>query len=580
MTTLTAAPLTFAIDLELTAPAPGGKTIKALPVTFRMDVGLDSLQASSAAPEWTAAIVDQDGVRVCQLPIACVGPITERLNAAESVRLSVPINGDTACATTAAAICDEAHRFRSVIVWKNGRVKFRGRITDWNRKRSISAEANGPLWEFDRRVVGAAQTTNDLTNGSFARGFYGWQILRGNLIAGLYPGYITPDPGQFLATRAEGGPVVRLWGTGNTDQQFLFIAQNHTYTAPPDRPLPIVLVAEVKFASPIPIEHVFDDTLLLLARFPTSHSGFPLGYYTDPIEQSITTWQEQMPADTWIRLTCHIEIPPGQTQVVVARLGSTNGPKTYFRNARLRSQQAIYYRATDPSVIACGLIDHAQDTAYDKSDLGITTTALPTEFLVDREYNHEDHEVIGRATAQLCSDGYIDEWIVQTRTTRTYYAGPRKGSYKPSMRLVCVNGAGNCVPEDHAFAGSSAASSVIGQGVGSSFDRDEASAIDTGGFDGLVLEDVWVAPPEVTQADLPTATTEALVKRLHPETVKVTTRPGTAHDDALHIGDSTDVYLFDDQAGALIDGRMRVLEKETSPSRAGTVLYTLGWFDD
>lgn len=303
---------------------------------------------------------------------------------------------------------------------------------------------------------------------------------------------------------------------------------------------------------------------LLLQRFPTNYktnnfwtqNGLPntwggrRAYYTDIIETSSSRMSEGHPLDGWIRHEASITVPPGKTEIVHARLCAVQG-KTYWDKITLTQDTAFERFDTDQALIVKGLVEHAQDTAFDKNNVNITTDTPTTGVKRDLVALHSEHANIWNLiTEQTGFEQGLDLGMRYTPTKRiltTHY--PFRGRTRTSLHLRLGR---NIASYDWVFDGEAAASSTIVLGSGTGSDREEAVKIIPDAFaDGLILETVTALGPEIPVDRLQEIANELGAINKNPEILTITTYP---HDiekperrfiGYLNVGDLVPVTIFD-----------------------------------
>lgn len=261
---------------------------------------------------------------------------------------------------------------------------------------------------------------------------------------------------------------------------------------------------------------------------PNSWGGYR-AFYTDPIESSYEQMGEDYPKDGWIRQECSITVPPNATEYVVARLSSVNG-RVYWDKMTLTYDTAFERYDTDQSLIVQGLVEHAQDPAFDKNAINIRTEPAPPSKKRDLVALHSEHANIWDLMRQPTEfrDG-IDigmRYTPSERIVTTHF--PKKGVTRRRLHLQLQR---NIAAFSWTFDGEAASSSVIILGTGDGSDREEASAIDTAAFaSGLILETVIAVSPEVGVDQLQELADEKINVVSNPEVLSITTYP---HDPAI-----------------------------------------------
>ena len=214
------------------------------------------------------------------------------------------------------------------------------------------------------------------------------------------------------------------------------------------------------------------------------------------VETADAKIDEETPIGTESRWEASIEVPAdGKEWEIVVRLTPPAGTVVYDA-CSLKADDALEFVNKDQADIIRGLVEHAQDPNFGKSDLNLTVKAPKTGIKRTRVYYWHERQTIAECLAELTtlSDG-VDITIDATPTKRTVRAHfPRAGTdWDVSLSTMgsLVNG--------YALAldGESAATTAIVQADGSGPDREEGvvSRIPAGFDQDLVLEDVWTAEP-------------------------------------------------------------------------------------
>lgn len=321
---------------------------------------------------------------------------------------------------------------------------------------------------------------------------------------------------------------------------------------------------------------------VLLSRLPTDYRtdnpfadagintwGGRRGYYSENIEVAQSTIDEEHPFDRWVRHETEIFVPPGKTEILHARLNAVQG-LTIWDLATLTFDDAFEAFDTDQATIVADLVDHAQDAAFDKSDVNLEVEGPPkTGVKKTLVALHSEHanvwDLIEDFTTSEDGIDLSEELTPTSRKLRIHY--PAQGLYKPKLALRLNR---NVEGFAWAFDGEAASSSVIVLGTGDGSDREEASAIDPTAFaGGLTLEEVFSVPPDTPIELLENIAVERLAVVSAPEVLTVTTFP---HSDDLAernlfgrllVGDTTDVVIR--RGGLSIEGIYRVVRLTLRP---------------
>lgn len=246
--------------------------------------------------------------------------------------------------------------------------------------------------------------------------------------------------------------------------------------------------------------------------------------YTNCIERTTSAIRDGFPLDGWIRVETSLTVPPHQTEAVLARVSGVNG-RTYWDRLTLTLDTAFERFGTDQSLIVADLVAEAQDPAFDKSDVNISSDAPASGVKRDLVALHSEHGNFWELITSFNNyrDG-IDISMRYTPTDRTLVTHyPRRGVLREALTLQPGR---NIVTDTWVWDGEAAASSVIVLGTGDGSDREEAAAIDETAFaNGLIMERVHIVGPDTNVDLLGEIADEELVISLHPEILTVQTVP-------------------------------------------------------
>lgn len=303
---------------------------------------------------------------------------------------------------------------------------------------------------------------------------------------------------------------------------------------------------------------------LLLARLPQnyrtdnfwSQTGRPNTWggrralYTNTIEWQASRLMDGHPLNGWIRHEVSITVPPGRTEVVQARVNGVSG-KVYWDQLTLTRDTAFEQHDVDQATIIRNLTTHAQDPTYQKSSVNITTNTPATRVRRDLVALHSEHANVWDLMVELTEmEEGLDIGMRYTPTSRiltTHF--PFRGRTRTNLHLRLGR---NISTYDWAFDGEAAASSTIVLGTGSGSDREEAAFVRPTAFaNGLILETVTAAGPEVPVDRLQERANELGAVNLNPETISVTTYPHSPDDPerrfigGIEVGDLIPVTILD-----------------------------------
>lgn len=282
---------------------------------------------------------------------------------------------------------------------------------------------------------------------------------------------------------------------------------------------------------------------------------------------------QETPLGTWVRAEATIKVPPdGQAWEILVRLTPPAGTVIYDEGATdVYADDALEFIDVDQALIVKGLIEHAQDPAYGKTDLHLDTRTPLTGVKRRRVYYHHHRQRISDCLAELTglADG-VDITIDTTPTSRrvrTHY--PRAGQDTD----VVLSSHGALVKKwGLALDGEQTATTGIVQADGSGPDREEG-VVRGRPVEGHVFEDVWTAEPETHIGEL-RAQARTAVRRYggHVPVVSYVCNPRFTDYllDRVGLGDT--VGQDTRAALATLTGRARVEDRAINP-RTDQVTY-------
>jgi hypothetical protein len=414
---------------------------------------------------------------------------------------------------------------REIQLWKGDTLLWAGPII---RPQANSKEAGfqaaTPEWHFSRRHFGKADRTNYLGEaGDFEGawegyfGFGGWEVGAASPlepVAGLNPAHWEDEVSSVRAVTGSRSLRIEQVASG---QPKYGVAASHYFTWEVDPDLVgeegdiWTLTAYCYIPSDEWRGPRLDRYGLGLGRYSTTETisitregGGPTIVYPAPIEGGQTTIDETHPRDRWVRHQVTLSQPvTGEPELVAVRLHAPNGT-IFWDRVSLTLEESLHFEQTDQALIAAGIVEHLQDPAYGKSDLGLALHTPLTGVKRDRTYRHSEH---GKGMEALSEFPALDDgldWDIQVtpagRTFRTHY--PRKGVDR-SNELTLEWGR-NIVDFNWGWDGEAAASSVIMLGTGDGSSREEGFAEDPTLYGGVTLEDVSVAPETDTYGQIDT----------------------------------------------------------------------------
>ena len=247
------------------------------------------------------------------------------------------------------------------------------------------------------------------------------------------------------------------------------------------------------------------------------------------VEFSSVDIDEETPLNTATRWETSITVPPdGREWEIVVRLTPPAGTVIYDA-VSLKADDALEFINVDQALIVKALVEHAQDPAFDKDDLRLSTDTPLTGVKRTMVFYWHDRWKISDALGEVVklTDG-VDITIDTTptkRTVRTHY--PRAGRDTGVALAVGSN------VDDYALAldGSAWATTVVVQSDNSGIGREEGVA-GHGRPIHVVLEDVYTAEPGTHPGQLQAQADERRYgSPIYPGLYRVTC--ATEHTDRL-----------------------------------------------
>lgn len=526
-----------------------------------------SLPSSGAA--WWCVLVDSAGTTVARMPRAVIGSIVETLNDIDTADVTIPIRSRAGELIDAAEVLPDLE----VQIW-------RGRVL-WMWGPIIDAQPDGDHWQLSvrdcrwhltRRHVGELGGTfggrppyfhDSPANLRFEQGsLAGWSILRTTSI-GEFVGFSTPDLNAIrLAPETHlpsGEPMARCVSPLDPLDNYQ-LYQDLKIRGPQNRrPLNVTLSgwwflpSAGNFAPNNQRMGLVLATLLDDAKLP--------GAYYLPEDVEFTTLDESSPRDELFYQECKLELPPGVETTVHVAVCFPQGV-TFIGGLDLTVDDGLLYNES-PSTIGPGLVMHAQDPAFEKSDVNIDWVANTVGDVQIREFVFNEHTNIGQAIAGLASEGWFDWFMTYAPGSRwATFTAPRRGGYRPRARIrLDANGRGNVEAVERRRMWQSGSTVVAAQTRSNgNHERAARSAHD------LTLEEVFVAQREPRDYDLPRHAEQRLGPAEAASVVEVSTSPGDERFLLdLQLGDTTDINCA--YPGHRVSGRHRVVRREVLPER-------------
>jgi hypothetical protein len=533
--------------------------------------------------EWRLVVTDVEGNTIAELENAVLSGITYELNQPESWSFVLRQN-DPKCKY----VLDVP--LRECQVWRGDQLLAWGpMIRPAMDEKYLTVTCAGAMWWLGRRFIGKADRFNYVQNGDFEDGMAHWDLFTNQvLIAGGAPNAQPQLPSAAVShdyPSITGRMGMRM--ENFVDGADAFASQAFTWdpdlTGSPFGDL-FTLAGYVSVEECAPGNAAFDERGLGIEIFSTTElhpdpavqAVIPGAYAT--IKHEYTQINEWTTKGPWQRMEVELRTPPAQDPMSVSiRLYAPNGV-VYWDQITLTSDERLgFYRVSQEAIVK-GIVEHAQDFAYGKTNANITVENPGVGSIErTREYLHSEHQNVLAAIQEFNAlEQGLDFRMFYTPTQRilkTYY--PRAGTYKALYELVFEDDISSFT---WAWDGESAANSVVVLGSGNGSDREEGFAQDQSAFSqGQAMELIYVAPPETYIESLDDMAFEKLDTSKHPVSLMVrTTHPKPGDPDPIGMvwpGDDIGVHLtrhdFD------VSGVYRVVRVAINP--AGTVEYTLNY---
>lgn len=558
--------LVLAGAINITGTVTLGKAIG-----LRMDAGTIKITGSlDLPPKGTGRrylLVNPDGSIIAELDGALPNSVTWALNEPDTWSFTLP-------ASHRKAPLIHAARFLEVQVWRGDQLLTWGPITRVSQGSDgkLQVQGHDRLWYLTRRHAGKADRTNYFQNPSFEDGLAYWGagfFAPYEPETGRNPAYVLASVSTERAVRGRysarlempsdewpkyGGRILQtvLWEVDAASKD------GDVWTIAAQVYIPSADLRSTEGAG------------LTLSRFSTTEftevideNGVNRGMFPVTIETATTPITPDFPLDKWTRIEVDLEQPvTGEVEEIAGYITLPRGV-IHVEDVSLSVNERLQFFGVDQATIAADLVEHAQDPAFDKSDLRIDTDCPLTGILRDRIYLHSEHPNIARALDDFTrlDDGF-DHSIAYTPTTSTYRTSyPAAGRWRPKAALATGR---NIASYRWTFDGEAANSTVVTLGQGSGSDREEGFAEDLDAFaNGLVLEEVLAASPETPIEALDNLAGEHLAATVNPQILQVTTTPLTSPGATkllgyIKVGDVVPVTLR--HGGLAIEGeRFRIV---------------------
>ena len=440
---------------------------------------------SRAAPHTVLATFNADQGDGDTRQKATVTEVSWQLNEPGVARIRIPLFHP-------AALAIQALR-REVQVWRNGTLIFWGVPVQRDPSGGfVEWTCPGLLWYFTRRYFGPV-TTNYLANPLFATNLSGWTKV----------GF---DPTLFTATHST---AIRLRGPGTArlvvpstvdrvDEVNNYLEQ--TFNVPTTTTFGLFLAV---------VAWYWIDPTVAFAAPALEQRGL---YVSSPAAVSESpAWEPiTMNAPPGKRERCEINggihLAPNLTNVpVTVRLYCPVGA-IHWGAASVTAEESVSSEmaGTDVTEMLRLIVNYAQSGAG-KSPLHMLTSTPAAGVKEIIAYQFKDLGNVFDAMRTYPQRGLADFDIAfhptnPTSRTFTTYA-PRKGAFRSGHGLV-IPGSSVIRLASHSLDGQQTATRVIRRGAGEGSDREYGQAVDASPLDGLILEDIGDAPPEVGIDDL------------------------------------------------------------------------------
>lgn len=320
-------------------------------------------------------------------------------------------------------------------------------------------------WHFFQRFMGDAQRQDYITNGGFETGsFTGWSEF----------GTVTKSIEG--ADVNEGDKAAKLVASANNQGGIQQTLTGVTHGYIPGLGFFFAAYCEVTAGA------VVDDDTVLLRVSATDG--------TNVVSEDVT-WSSLVGTDHYQRVDTYLVLGGGVTWTSTIQLFSVNGTIRWDSvHAFFQDSTTVGYPGDDQATLFRVLVEHAQDGAYSKSDLGVGVDAPPTGVKLLLGYEHYLHENIGDAIVALTErrDGFDFSADHAARNMKLHY--PRRGSVKDRWRV----GVDRNVAKGGSLRVDGAQVRNYQVAMGDPAWSEEAGAVDAAELGGLTVEEVFRAP--------------------------------------------------------------------------------------
>lgn len=536
----------------------GQAYLSASPTLLRTKVGREPWEDESDTPQfqqlrqYRVRIVDYEGTGYADLENATVTGVNEELNGMGGFTFTMP------------TVDDKAHHVKMVEreaqVWRGDQLIAWGVITRVQADQDVmNVQVAGLRWYFTRRVFGKVDRDNHFKNGSFEHGLNHWEFDYSTIESEATMSGVTVE---VIKNQGQGGTrVLKMTQPSDAAPIHAFSARQkilHTITEDMDpdgnqwTAVVWVKIDKDTYRGP----HI-DGTTVNLQRFSTTETieicredGGGCAMYPKLIESIAVPIDFETPKNTWTRVELSLveDFEVGVTEYIQVMVDCPRGEIMVDEVALVMDEKSAFIDV-DQSRIVKGIVEHAQDIDYGKSDLNIDTSCPLTGVNRTRRYFHAEHQIIAEALDEFPTlwDG-IDTHMEITpdkRTFTTYYK--RKGSRRGNHVLEMGR---NIETFSVAYDGEQIANSIYILGDGEGADREEGGA--RSGQDGepvtlggLILEKAYNARPNTKVRTLDAQALMGLKRYQEPVVIpSVTTYEGAGRlIGVLNVGDTVPLRI-------------------------------------
>lgn len=457
-------------------------------------------------------LVEQDGTPIGGLTNAVLAEITWVLNEPETFVFTLP--------TLDPFVADIRAPDQEVQVWRGTRLLVWGVVVRTSANdETVEYQCRGLGWYFTRRIIGKPET-NYVTNGSFEFGTYGWFDAQ---YAPSEPSgnrdHANWDSVVDSSLALTGSKSLRQWSTDDMVFGIQAISFFFSEIDPTSNPEGILWTAvawayipSVDFTERVCAYDWNGDSGpagMTLRRMSTTEFG-TLDEDENPIPEAVglpkvyeashVGLSNDTPRDQWVRLETSLVQPisdEARTDWIQLTVETPIGTVWWDEVSITRNEQ-LFFNDIDQVLIAEGIVQHAQDPAFGKSDLNIDTYCEPSGITRTRTYEFFNHDYVADALDEFTELWHGFDWSIQcsgtSRAFVTHY--PMKGVRRPAQALLL----GRNIADVTILSDGEAVSNTVvmmADNSGSGSGREEAYASNTAGFaSGLVLETALNAAKE------------------------------------------------------------------------------------